>query len=156
MKAAIIGMTEPGQNNGAFVGTPVAVGVFEGHEVRRVGDIEFALAPYQPHRRGEFIGENSRRFILAVTIAIFEQADAAFADLVLEFRIKVVPGGFRDIEPPFIVQGGEHRKVDGRRAGNTMKRKTTGDLEYRFTWRIEASTSQRQAKGQIFHRDGCG
>src|SRR5207245_8193157 len=51
VQAAVVLMTEAGEQHRALVRNTVAVRVFEGHKVRRVGNVKASLAPGEPHRK---------------------------------------------------------------------------------------------------------
>ena len=72
-------MSEPREQDPALVGATVTVGILKRDQVGRIGNEKFSIAPREPHRKDELLGEDVRFLKLPVRIAIFENTDAAFA-----------------------------------------------------------------------------
>src|SRR5262249_12806920 len=60
MQAAVVRVAKAAEDDYAPIGTPFAFGVFEGHKVGWVSDIELAIAPHEAHRKVEAIREDAR------------------------------------------------------------------------------------------------
>jgi len=108
VEGAVILVAEAAEDFGGFVGNVVVVGVLENQEVGGIGDKEFVVAPGDAHGEDELVFEDGLGFVDAVVVFVFEEADAAFAGLVLEFFVKIQARGFGDEESAAIVEGGEH------------------------------------------------
>src|SRR4030095_448174 len=49
MKPAVVLVTDPCDKHLSRIGAPIAVCIFERHQIRRVGQVKLAIAPGQPH-----------------------------------------------------------------------------------------------------------
>src|SRR5262245_13996720 len=110
VQTAVVLMTEAGEDDGAFVSTPVAVGVLPGDEIGRISDVEFAAAPDQPHRKDQLIDKHTRGFITTIAIAVFKHFDATLPSQRGQFSVEIKARRFRDKQPATLVERGEHGK----------------------------------------------
>src|SRR4029450_1885650 len=110
MQTAVVLMTEAGEDDGAFVSTPVAVGVIPGDEIGRISDVKFAAAPSQAHGIDELIDKHTCGFITAITIAVFKHCDPTLPGQRSQFGVEIKAGRLRDKQPSPLVERGEHGK----------------------------------------------
>ena len=103
-------MAEAGEDDGAAVGAAVAVGVLQGDEVGRVGDVEPAVAPGQAHREDQPVGEDAGRLEMAVAVAVLQHADAALARPGGDLGVEVQARRLGHEEPAAVVERREHRE----------------------------------------------
>ena len=58
VKASVVRVSEAGEQDGSFVGSSITVGIFEGDQVRRIGDKQLSIAPREAHRKDQLIDKN--------------------------------------------------------------------------------------------------
>src|SRR6058998_1419635 len=107
--------------------------------------------PDEAHGRGELIGENGCRFVAAIAVFVFENADATGAGEFLEFAVEVSARGLGDIKASFIVQCGEHRKVYLGRTADAFDHKSGWNLQRGFVRAEDAATQQRKNEREPVH-----
>ena len=120
MKATVVRVPEPAQDDGPPIGPAFPRGLLQHDQVRRIRDVELAVAPGESHREDEVAGEDPRLAIPAVGPAVFEEADAAASRLRLECGIDVLAGRLGHEQPASVVEAGEHREDHVRLAGDLV------------------------------------
>jgi len=89
VKTAVVAVTEASENDVSFVRSTITIRIFERDEVGWIRGVNFTIVPREAHRGREFVGENARTFIAAITVAVFEYADAAVVNQLLKFVVQV-------------------------------------------------------------------
>src|SRR5205807_1582956 len=122
VQTAVVQMSKVAENDGSLVRPAIPVGVFKSDDIRRVGYIQAAAMPDEAHRENQLVHEDVRRFIPAIAIAIFQDANSARAAELLEFGVEVQPGRLSDEEAPSLIEGAEHGEMNVRRTGGALDR----------------------------------
>src|SRR5258706_4561407 len=89
VQAAVVAMSEPAQEDSPLVGASVAIGIFERYQVRRISDVEFAVAPGQAHGKYEILCKHFCRLKASRVGHRRQQTDPTAARLLLQLIVQV-------------------------------------------------------------------
>jgi hypothetical protein len=132
----------------AAVGHAVAVGVGQLPDARRRRHVERAVGPQRPLGEHHPVGEGRPPVEATVAIDVLEPDDAMGPVLELDGDLVVRPRRLGDVEPPLLVEVGDDRPVDQRRAGGELDGEAVGQRE-----RLAVERDRARRGGRASHPD---
>ncbi len=146
--------------NLAPLGHAIVIPVGEFPDVRRGGHIDRSFVPQAAFREHQPVGEDRAGVEDAVAIRVFQPQHTMRLFLQLLRHRLVGTGGFRDIEPPLVIEIRLHRSFHEQRTGRDFQRVIVGKGESavaQHPLRGEGGATrhdQRQENGAFLERGG--